>query len=359
MLPAGAFAVVLMLGGAQIMLPAPAFVEQGRVWAPGREVLQRLGLKVTWRAEQRALVAARDGQELVFPETPPPWPVPSSPAEALYARRVQNLLYIPLLALRNVGMQTAWDPAARRATVADPAARTAALSAILNDPADWVGRSVTLVGEYMGWDDYPFCYATRPGAPVGTGDWVLAQDESAIYCTPAPIPAPVSRPGLAASGLPSPLLTPYNALGRRVTVSGRIALSPAGVPYLRYTEARRLTGAEGVSCRLVLDELTRAPGQTLTWEVVIYNPGPTMLTLPHQREMLVSVAAPGGSLYISKQSYGWLTEAPSIAANDELTLSGSWTVPADGVPGTYFVVVRLADVLRTSVRRCEVVAARP
>lgn len=354
MLPAGAFAVVLMLGGAQIMLRAPAFVEQGRVWAPGREVLQRLGLKVTWQADRRALVAAREGSELAFPELPPPWPVPATPDQALYARRVGNLLYIPLLALRSLGLKTTWEPPARRATIVDPQARPTSLAAILSDPLQWLGRTVTLTGEYEGWDEDAFCYATRPGPPVATGDWVLADGEGAIYCTPEPTTQHATGPGLTPARLPSPLLTPYAALGHRLTVTGRVALSPAGVPYLRVEQVAPLTGAEGVSCRLVLDQRQSVPGDTVSWEVVIYNPGPASLTLPADEEMLVSVAGPGGMMHVSKQSYNRLTYGADLAADDEIALPGRWTIPSEAPPGTYSIVIRLDDSLRTPVRRFQV-----
>ncbi|MCE5237039.1 hypothetical protein LLH23_00925 [bacterium] len=355
MLPAGAFAVVLMLGGAQVMLPAPAFVQQGRVWAPAREVLQRLGYHVRWQPSPRALIATRDSQSLTFPELPPPWPTPTTADEARYVRRLGNLLYLPLLALRALDLRTTWDAGARRVTIRDPAPMPVTLATILNSPAQWLDRTVTLAGEYLGWDAYPFCYATRPGPPVASGDWVLGGADGAIYCTPAPIAATFTRTGLATVQPAGPVLTPYAALGRRISVTGRVALAPSGVPYLRHESVTWVTGRAGVSCELVLNQQARAAGERLGWELVIHNPGPTILVLPQSKEMLVSVAAPGGALYVSKQSLPDETTLRELAPEAEQRLPGAWPIPTDAPAGTYAITVSLAEGLQSMARRFEVV----
>jgi hypothetical protein len=358
MLPAGAFAVVLILGGAQIMLPAPAFVEQGRVWAPGREVLQRLGCEVRWQADRRALAATHVGHAVVFPELPPPWPTPATPEQARYARRVGGLLYIPLLALRGFGLQPTWEPGARRVVLRDPTPTAVALAAILNNPAQWLDRTVVLLGDYLGWDAYPFCYATRAGPPVNAGDWVLGNEDGAIYCTADPSPPAPARRGLAAARPTAPVLTPYSALGRRLTVTGRVALAPSGVPYVQHGAVTLVTGREGVSCLLLLHRQECAAGQRLLWELVIHNPGPTGLALPSGAQMLVSVASPGGGLYVSKQSLPQQIYGFVVAAQGEWRAVGTWVIPADAPSGTYAITVSLGDGLnglRSYRRHFEVV----
>ncbi len=355
MLPAGAFAVVLMLGGAQVMLPAPAFVQQGRVWAPAREVLLRLGYHVRWQPSPRALVATRNSRSLTFPELPPPWPTPATADEAQYVRRLGDLLYLPLLALRALELQTTWDAAARRVAIRDPAPVPVTLATILNSPAQWLDRTVTLTGQYLGWDAYPFCYATRPGPPVASGDWVLGGADGAIYCTPAPTAAAFTRAGLATVQPPGPTLTPYAALGRRISVTGRVALAPSSVPYLRHESVTWVTGPAGVSCQLVLHEQARAAGERLGWELVVHNPGPTNLIFPQTREMLVSVAAPGGALHVSKQSLSSKTPLPQLGPEAEQRFPGAWRVPLDAPAGTYAITVSLAEGLQSLARRFEVV----
>jgi len=355
MLPAGAFAVVLILGGTQIMLPAPAFVEQGRVWAPGREVLQRLGHKVSWQANRRALTAGEAGREVVFAELPPPWPTPATPEQARYARRVGNLLYIPLLALRAFDVQPTWEPRARRVVLRDPAPATVALAAILNNPAQWLDRTVVLLGDYLGWDAYPFSYATRAGPPVSAGDWVLGSEDGAIYCTADPAPPAPARQGLAPAQSTAPVLTPYAALGRRLTVTGRVALAPSGVPYLRHGAVTFVTGREGVSCLLVLHQRECAPGQRLRWELVIHNPGPSTLALPGGGQMLVSVAAPGNLLYVSQQSSSIQTHESEVPAQGEWRAAGEWRIPVDAPTGAYAITVALSGDLRSYRRHFEVV----
>jgi hypothetical protein len=243
MLPPGAFAVALFISGAQIMLPAPAFVEQGRVWAPGREVLVRLGCPVRWDTARRALVAMRGEETLVFAEVPPPWPTPATPAEARFARRVGNLLYLPLIALRACGLRPTWEAGRRRVVIRDPTPVPVSLAAILYNPAQWLDRTVLLSGDYLGWDSYPFCYATAGGPPVSSGDWVLRTEDGALYCTPDLSPTPLpAQAGLAPAQPAAPLLTPYSALGRRLSVTGIVALTPAGTPYLRHGAVSLLTG---------------------------------------------------------------------------------------------------------------------
>ena len=348
MLPAGAFAVALFLNGIQIMLPAPAFVQQGRVWAPGRAVLVRLGCQVRWQAEPRAMVVARAGQQFTFAEVSPPWPVPATPAEALYVRRESNLLYVPLLALRHFGAKALWDGSARCVRLDDPRAVGSSLAAVLSDPLAWLGRAVQLTGDYLGWDSDPFCYATAPGQPVSSGDWVLANADGSIYCTPGPSAGAPARTGLAAAGGPSvPQLTPYQALGRRLCVTGRIRLAPSGVPYLQFEQVAAVIGPAGVSCRLVLDQQQCLPGQTLGFTLVIYNPGPTELTLPQREAFSISVAAPGGIVHLIKQSFNWKTHSEVVSAGADRQIRGAWQVPADASFGTYSVTARLDDALFT------------
>jgi len=354
MLPAGAFAVVLILGGTQIMLPAPAFVEQGRVWAPGREVLQRIGCKVRWQADPRAMVATYSDQTLVFPEQPPPWLTPATPEQARFARRVGDVLYVPLLALRGFRLQPMWEPGARRVVLRDPTPTAVSLAALLNNPAQWLDHTVALVGDYLGWDAYPFCYATRTGPPVGPGDWVLGDEDGAIYCTPDPVPPAPAQPGLAPALPAGPVLTPYGALGRRLTVTGRVQLAPSGVPYLRHGVVSFVTGRQGVSCLLVLQQHTCNAGRPLPWELVIYNPGPTALALPRVENLLVSVASPGGSMYLTQQSLHSRTCPDSVPAQDEWRVAGEWRVPEDAPPGTYAMTVALDGDLRSYRRHFEV-----
>ena len=348
MLPAGAFAVALFLNGIQIMLPAPAFVQQGRVWAPGREVLVRLGCHVRWQADTRTMVAVSNGQQLSFAEATPPWPVPATPADALYARREGNLLYVPLLALRNFGVKTTWDSSARCVRVDNPRGTGSSLAAVLSDPIAWLGRPVQLTGEYLGWDSDPFCYATAPGQPVGSGDWVLANADGAIYCTPGPTAARPAVTGLAsAARSPLPQLTPYQALGRRLTVGGRVMLATSGVPYLQFDQVTAPVGAAGVTCRLVLDRQECLAGQALGFTFVIYNPGPTELTLPRPDTLSISVAAPGAILHMQEQSLVGLTITDVVPAGGEQEISGRWQIPPDAPAGTYAIIARLTDTLST------------
>jgi hypothetical protein len=236
--------------------------------------------------------------------------------------------------------------------------RPTSLIAILSDPPAWNGQEVTLIGEYLGWTPDRFSFATRPGPPVSSGDWVLHNEDGSLYCSPGPrdAAAPVSA-SLTPVTSPLPALTPYAALGQRFSVTGLIRLSDQAVPYLLFTRLTRPEGAAGLTCRLVLDSLECHPGQRLDYTLLLANPHPTRVALGPPGEWLVTIAAPDGNMFMEKHSFPMQTlSSQGLDGGKEVAIAGAWQVPQGAAAGEYWIVARLSDQLGT-YRQCFTVQA--
>jgi hypothetical protein len=362
MLPLGAMAVAVLLNGVQILLPAPAFVEQGRAWAPARAIFQRLNHKVTWEPAQQAMTVESDGRSVVFVVGAVPALGGEASSTELAPRRVGGTVYLPLQALRTLGLRVLWEPAAKQVLLTAPLALPApTLAAILADPLTWSDQEVTLTGEYLGWDAEAFCYATRGGPPVSSGDWVLHNEDGAIYCSPgSPAPTRPQTASLAQVTSPLPAFTPYAALGQRLSVTGVIKLTRQAVPYLQFSQISRPAGVSGLTCRLVLDKLQHRPGDLVTWRLQLVNPHATRVSLEGFDEFIVSVADPSGNISVLTQSLGSLTrESGALAPSEELVLEGAMRLPEAACPGLYVIVGRISDQLGTYRREFEVQPPEP
>ena len=362
MLPLGAMAVAVLLNGVQILLPAPAFVEQGRAWAPARAIIQRLGHKVTWVPAQQAMIVQIEGRKVVFAVGAVPaidgQPGPSE----LAPRRVASTVYLPLQALRALSLRVMWDSAAKQVLLTAPLDLPApTLAAILADPLTWADQEVTLTGEYLGWDAEAFCYATRNGPPVASGDWVLHNEDGAIYCSPgSPTPTAPRTASLARVASPLPAFTPYAALGQRLSVTGVIKLTRQAVPYLLFSRVARPLGIAGITCRLVLDKLQHRPGEVVKWRLQLVNPHATRVSLEGVEDLLVSVADPTGNISVLKRSlWSQTRESGALGPSEEIVLEGALQIPEAACPGIYIVVGRISDQLGTYRREFQVQPAEP
>lgn len=353
MLPVGAFAVALLLNGAQILLPAPAFVEHGRTWAPARAIFQRLGDNVRWDTAQRAMIIQRGEQHAVF--TVGASPILDGQAQHLdaTARRVGDTIYVPLVALRALGLKVQWDSEGKSVHLKAPTQATqGTLAAILADPLAWNDQEITLIGEYSGWDADPFCFATRQGPPVSSGDWVLHNEDGSIYCSPDLGAVTPAAPSLTHVTSALPPLTPYTALGQRFAVTGTIKFTSKAIPYLLFSTVRRPVGVAGVTRRLVLDRQEYEPGEKVAYTILLANPQPTRVVVGEQREWLVSISGPDGQMFVSKESFsGQAIPAGALAAGEQIVLRGAWTPLEDAAPGIYVIAARLNDEFGT-YRRC-------
>jgi len=354
MLPVGALAVAVLLNGVQIVLPAPAFVAQGRTWAPARAIFQRLGHKVQWDPAFLAMTIQLPGQPAVFQIGSPPTRGGQPMRTDLAARRVEGTVYVPLLALRELGLRVHWDTAARQVILAaQRGSGRANLAAILGDPPAWDGEEVTLTGEYLGWTPDRFSFTTKQGPPVSSGDWVLHNEDGSIYCSPgAAKAAPVAAASLSPVTSPLPALTPYAALGQRFAVTGTVRLTHQAIPYLEFTRLSRPVGLAGLTCRLVLSRQQYEPGQTLSYSLLIANPHPIRVALGGPWEALVSIVAPEGNMFVFKQSLPVKTnESAGLLAGEEISVPGTWVLPPEAASGDYWIVARLSDDVGT-YRQC-------
>lgn len=354
MLPLGALAVAVLLNGAQIVLPAPAFVEAGRTWAPARAIFQRLGHNVRWEPATQTMSLELGDRLAAFPLGATPTLNGRPLRVELAARRVEGTVYVPLLALRELGLKVHWDPVARQALLtAQLPTRSTSLIAILADPPAWNGQEVTLVGEYLGWTPDPFSFATQPGPPVSSGDWVLHNEDGSLYCSPGPAATPITATAsLSPVTSPLPDLTPYAALGQRLAVSGTIKLSSQAVPYLQFTHLARPEGAAGLTCRLVLDRQAYYPGQRVTFTLIVANPHPMRVALGPLTDWSLTVSAPDGNMYSWKESFDNSTlAAHGLEGGKQATTVGEWLLPAEVPTGEYWIVAQLSADLGT-YRQC-------
>lgn len=345
MLPIGAFAVAVFLGGVQILLPAPAFVEQGRTWAPARAILQRAGYTVRWEPAQRQMLLALPDRSLVIPTTGG-LPDPSSPHPPLCGRNVNGVVYLSLPALRQLGFRVGWNHAQRRVELqsAAGAVSEAGLAPILADPPAWVGREVVVTGEYLGWGPDRFHFATGLGPPVGSGDWVLHNDDGAIYCSPAPTPPGPAVASLATLGGGSQRFTPYGRVGRRVVVQGVVRLAPSALPYLAYTSASLPEGAAAIACRIVPDKHRYRVGERVSWTISLGNPRPGRWSLKSS-EALIALRGPQGDVSMIQHSLPDLSRGSQIALapGSETVTEGLFSSGQVVLPGRYSLTVRIDD----------------
>jgi hypothetical protein len=353
-MPTGAVVVILLLKGVQIVMPGPAFFEAGKVWAPARAVLQDLGYTTQWQPAGGVLAVKGFGHSALFPLKGAPKLDEQALPAGMGARRVGGTIYLSAAAFKRLGVVIRWVPQDKRIEIDPPFTRSErlTLAAILADPPGMVARAVQVEGEYLGWSAYAGSWATRNGPPCHVGDWVLRNEQGAIYCSAAPV-----RPS-ATTALPF-TLTPYEPLGRRVRVAGTIRLARGGWPYLEYRNLQALSGVAGMICQLQLDQTRYRPGERMVLRLRVANPqgSPVRVVFPSVGGEIV-VAAPGPRIYTVKQTWEALVAGRSdltLAPGEERTWTGGWTLPAEARAGRYTVTVKVAPGLTTMPLTCDVV----
>ena len=94
------------------------------------------------------------------------------------------------------------------------------VSAVVSNPQDYVGKTVTLSGTYCGWRKPLGVTGCEFGPPVTRSDWILSDGESCIYVT-------------GPSGL-----SQVKDRGKSITVQAEVMRSPKGLVYLRAAQTR-------------------------------------------------------------------------------------------------------------------------
>jgi hypothetical protein len=265
-------AVVFMLNGLQIWLPAPAFMEGGQTYVPAREVFQRMGWRAQWdRAAQSLTFTSPDaagGATAIIVRIGSADAQVNGQPQALGAAplSLKGTTYIPASVLRFVpGATVTWDAGRRVLGVVCPTAggseplrvTPAGLAA---DGLKLSGRRVIVAGEYAGWRADPYDSMTAQGPPETRSDWVLHGPDGSIYCTAKTPPKADIQLG------------PLSGIGRRVEVTGTVAIARQGFAYLRPEAIAAVGGASGLTRYLRTDRRSYAGGDDATLSLTVANP---------------------------------------------------------------------------------------
>jgi hypothetical protein len=178
----------------------------------------------------------------------------------------------------------------------------------------------------MGWQADPYGPATRQDPPVTRSDWVLRDAGGSIYC---------------AASIDSHL-RPLEDLGRRIEVTGVVALADKGFPYLQPTAVTPLTGLAGITCYVTTDRLSYQPGQTVSMEMHVANPGPESVILHFNSGQTYDFRAldPEGKVlwaWSQGKAFTMALQERELKAGEGYAVSAQWTVPASLPTGKYRV----------------------
>lgn len=247
-------AVVVLLNGVQINMPAPALLLDGRAWVPLRAMAERLGYRV--EVSGGGVVVEGKGLRMMPAET----------------HRIGALTYVPARWFEKLGAKVVYNAVARTVSL------TAALSGevesgqeavpeapliarIIKDPAAWADRTLTIRGECLGWRARSLFPALAFGPPRTRSDWVLRGDGGALYCTGRMPPEMNSK------------------IGQRLDVHGTVRLAGDGWPYLEVVALNRVPGREGLCCCITTDAVTYDPTQAIAMRLLVRNDGDDSLKL--------------------------------------------------------------------------------
>ncbi len=269
-----AFAVILFVNGVQIPMSAPAVVEGETTWIPVRAVFEELGWEVKWDSPSKSIKISAPNQPEIRIQVGNPQVRIGTRLDDFAAapQRRGGVTYIPASLLKVLpGVQMRWDnqhKALHIDAVPTGSPVNAEISELLANPPGWLNKTVTITGEYTGWQGDPFSPATRKGPPVTRSDWTVRDATSSIYCSArsAPSDSPIA-------------LRPYEDCGRRIVVTGAVRLATGGFPYLTPTKIVPVTGLAGLTCYLTTNRRSYQPGDTVVMQMTVANPFPEPMTL--------------------------------------------------------------------------------
>lgn len=358
-----AVAIVFLLNGIQVDLPAPALLIGDNSYVPARAVFQRLGWEVGWNGERQQMRVGVKGQATYVFTVGNPTVIPESGACVTAPRGVEKtlaappqiisgLVYVPVSAVALVtGAQAEWDGTTMTVNLVTRAAgepRTTDIVDIVADPPAWVGRVVRVRGEYTGWQADPFDPVVSQGPPVTRSDWTLRGDGGSLYCTRAPGAQQFSVS-----------LSPLGDLGRRLEVVGTVALASEGRPYLQVTAISPLSGLPGITCYLTTDRHAYAPGDTVRMQMLVRNPTAEAIVLrfPTSQQYDFTVRdADGKPVWIWSQNklFAQMLTQKALPPGEEYTVSTEWAIPGDLAPGRYHVSGTINREVRSYVKTVSV-----
>lgn len=284
----GMIAVVLLLNGVQVHLPAPALLVHGTACVPLRTVCERQGARVTPEPDGNAVFihTAAGPVRLSLAQTPP-----SPPSAAAFA--LQGVTYVSARALADaLGGYCRWSPDARTVTLDLPwlggPAQAASPEALAVDGLAWRGRPLTL-------------QARHPGGMI---DWLI-QD----------IP-----PDLASA--------PLSARGRPLRVFGRVRLDARAGAVIEPFHVASDPSHPSLSVLIAPRELH--PGATGLVTVKMSNHTRAWMNLGSWPPLRVRLEGPAGQAVGIALGDGpaGLGEARGLAPGAQASWTVPWQVPS-------------------------------
>lgn len=306
-----AVAVIVLLNGLQIGLPAPAFVDDGRTWFPARAVLTAAGIQVTHQPDHDRVIIGEDARLIInLPDLTVRSPTEAPQISPTSARRGDGRLYLPASVLRELGLHIGWDNASKTLSITSKTAGdpTLAISAILDAPLRYLGTRLTTTGEHIG---------QCPGSVIPPGDrvfWRLQGPSKNIPYTHS------DRAGLQTAPLKE---------GRRIAVTGRLRMARNSFVYLVADRVSMLQGSGALS--VSVSAARRA-----------YNPGETMLLISRAENLLDKTIATENppSLVITdprnRKVHTCPLAVPSpLRPGERWRAEKTWTIPRQAIEGRY------------------------
>jgi len=339
-----AIAIVLMINGVQIDLPAPALLIGDYAYVPARAVFEYLGYEVRWDAASRHLQVRSDpatgywltvGEKEVRQESLGSAVVHAYATLPVAPRIINGYLYVPVRAVVAItGAEAKWDAEARAVSlITTPTGKPTQvnLGQIISNPPAWAGKLVRVEGEYLGWSGGAWGPATSQGPPVSRSDWMIRDATGTLYCVRGP------QKDRESAG---EALSPLRDQGRRLEVFAVVALADQGFPYLQVTEMRLLEGIEGVTCYLTTDRLTYQPGDTLAMQMKVENPNlePVVLRFTSGKTYDFVVADIEGNViwhWSRGKMFTMALQRRELKPGEGYTVTEKWTLPPDLRPGLY------------------------
>jgi hypothetical protein len=390
-----AIAIVFLLNGAPVQLPAPAVMIDNTAYVSARAVFEKLGWEISSvpdnvngayvdrpqdgffylldtssnevRVEpgpvSRAFLFPTGGVSVAgdlpsAPQLPPPL---ASLRASAPPRVIHGVFYMPVRTVALItGGRVAWEGATMTVNlIADVAGKFALseIGAIVADPPKWKWKRVWLRGEYTGSQADPLGPATTHGPPVTNDDWTIRDATGSLYCDSALYDSTMHGGGVA---IPPIKLDPIKDLGRRLEVVGTVELTKDGWPYLVVEEITLLPEhlvlgpfdrLAGITCYLTTDKNTYQPGDTIKMQMLVRNPAPMVVVgeavegaetlnfnTSQQYDFVVSDAA-GKTVWKWSQGmmFAQMLTEKALLPGDSYTVTAQWALPGTLPPAHYKV----------------------
>lgn len=284
---AGMMAVVLLLNGAQVHLPAPAVLVHGTACVPLRAVCERQGAQVTLEADGGAVVVRADGGTVRFPLATP---LPSPPRAAGFT--LEGVTYVSARALADaLGGRCRWNAETRTVALDLPwlggRAQRVSVDALAADAVAWHGRWVVVDARHAG----------------GEIDWV-PQDFS-------------HDPGR----------TPLSARGRPLRATGPVRLDGRARAVIEAVDVVADPSHPSLSVMVAPRELT--PGGAGLVTVKMSNHSASWMDVSDWPPLRVRLQGPAGQAEGISLGDGpaGLGEAHGLEAGREVSWMALWDVP--------------------------------